>query len=209
MLRDIGPDAVQKYWSEALISAPPAHHQQSAQSQHRQRTRLWCTCPLHVKLHHAGISIVRIRRRQSRVSRPAGDLRPAILDKIDPVGHGRRDCARVVHALVERSDRRTGKLQLLATICTPPAGITEFDLWPPPRGILMCMSDSPLASPYRVQRVQTPDGPLWRLIGPGLEETKAYPWEEFGEKLREMAELMNFAWNQAQKSLVDPAAGPH
>lgn len=71
------------------------------------------------------------------------------------------------------------------------------------------MSESGSPSPYRVERVQTPDGPLWRLIGPGLEETKGYPWEEFGEKLQEMAELMNFAWNQAQKLPVNPDAGPH
>jgi len=61
--------------------------------------------------------------------------------------------------------------------------------------------------PYCVQRVETPDGPLWRLIGPGLEETKGYPWEEFGQKLEEMAELMNFAWNQAQAATVKD--GPH
>ena len=54
------------------------------------------------------------------------------------------------------------------------------------------------SGPYRVDRVETRDGPRWRLIGPGLEGTKAYPWEEFGEKLNEIAELMNFAWNQAQ-----------
>jgi len=29
---------------------------------------------------------------------------------------------------------------------------------------------------------------------------KAYPWEEVREKLREMADLMNFAWHEAQKA---------
>ena len=53
--------------------------------------------------------------------------------------------------------------------------------------------------PYRVERVETPHGPRWRLSGPGLEATKAYPWEEFREKLNEMAELMNFAWVQATR----------
>lgn len=59
------------------------------------------------------------------------------------------------------------------------------------------MAASPPSGPYRVERVETTDGPRWRLTGPGLEGTKAYPWEEFREKLNEMAELMNFAWAQA------------
>jgi len=63
--------------------------------------------------------------------------------------------------------------------------------------------------PYRVERVATPDGPRWRLSGPGLEATKAYPWEEFREKLNEMAELMNFAWGQAMRVGPDSAEGPH
>jgi hypothetical protein len=71
------------------------------------------------------------------------------------------------------------------------------------------MPAPPTIGPYHVQRVESPDGPLWRLIGPGLEETKAYPWAEFGEKLQEMAELMNFAWTQAQKSGSNPENGPH
>ena len=54
--------------------------------------------------------------------------------------------------------------------------------------------------PYRVERVETAEGPAWRLVGPGLDESKAYPWEEFGEKLAEMAHLMNFAYAQALKS---------
>ena len=53
-------------------------------------------------------------------------------------------------------------------------------------------------APYRVERIDTPSGPRWRLSGPGLEGTKAYPWEEFREKLQEMADLMNFAWGQAK-----------
>ena len=61
--------------------------------------------------------------------------------------------------------------------------------------------------PYRVERIDTPDGPRWRLSGPGLEATKAYPWEEFREKLHEMAELMNFAWSQATRA--SPPDGPH
>jgi hypothetical protein len=52
--------------------------------------------------------------------------------------------------------------------------------------------------PYRVERVDTPEGPRWRLTGPGLPDTKTYPWEEFRDKLNEMAELMNFAWAQAK-----------
>jgi hypothetical protein len=51
--------------------------------------------------------------------------------------------------------------------------------------------------PYHVERVETPDGPCWRLSGPGLGQGKGYPWEEAKEKLGEMAKLMNFAWQQA------------
>jgi hypothetical protein len=54
------------------------------------------------------------------------------------------------------------------------------------------------AGPYRVERVETSDGPRWRLTGPGQGGTKAYPWDEFREKLGEMADLMNFAWRQAK-----------
>ena len=59
------------------------------------------------------------------------------------------------------------------------------------------MATASPSGPYRVERVETADGPRWRLAGPGLEGTKAYPWEEFRDKLQEMAELMNFAWGQA------------
>ena len=62
------------------------------------------------------------------------------------------------------------------------------------------MADSPAENgPYRVERVQTAEGPAWRLAGPGLDESKAYPWEEFRDKLAEMAELMNFAYAQGLK----------
>ena len=55
------------------------------------------------------------------------------------------------------------------------------------------------AGPYHVERVDSPDGPCWRLSGPGLGQGKGYPWEEAKEKLGEMAKLMNFAWQQAQE----------
>jgi len=55
--------------------------------------------------------------------------------------------------------------------------------------------------PYRVERIETPQGPRWRLAGPGLDGVKSYEWEEAREKLREMAELMNFAWRQAELTL--------
>ncbi|HEX8524238.1 MAG TPA: hypothetical protein VF669_18430 [Tepidisphaeraceae bacterium] len=55
------------------------------------------------------------------------------------------------------------------------------------------------AGPYRVERVEGPKGPSWRLVGPGLEDPKAYPWDEFREKLEELARLMNFAWDQHEK----------
>ena len=62
------------------------------------------------------------------------------------------------------------------------------------------MADAEAQSgPYRVERIQTCDGPAWRLAGPGLDDAKAYPWEEFREKLAEMAHLMNFAYAQALK----------
>lgn len=59
------------------------------------------------------------------------------------------------------------------------------------------------AGPYRVERVHTPDGPRWRLAGPGLTGTRTYPWEEFREKLGELADLMNFAWQQGRASHPD------
>ena len=65
------------------------------------------------------------------------------------------------------------------------------------------MPPAPSPGPYRVERVETADGPRWRLSGPGLEGTKAYPWEEFREKLNEMAELMNFAWRQSRDQRAD------
>jgi hypothetical protein len=63
-------------------------------------------------------------------------------------------------------------------------------------------SDQDQGGPYRVERVDTADGPAWRLVGPGLENAKLYAWEEVREKLAEMAHLMNFAYAQAlrQKS---------
>jgi hypothetical protein len=51
--------------------------------------------------------------------------------------------------------------------------------------------------PYRVERIQTASGPAWRLVGPGLEDPKAYPWAEFRDKLEELARVMNFAWRQS------------
>ena len=48
--------------------------------------------------------------------------------------------------------------------------------------------------PYRVEQVNGRHGPRWRLTGPGLEGAKAYPWQEFRDKLEELAALMNFAW---------------
>jgi hypothetical protein len=49
--------------------------------------------------------------------------------------------------------------------------------------------------PYHVEQVGGDDGgPRWRLAGPGLGETKAYPWAEVRDKLDELAALMNFAW---------------
>jgi hypothetical protein len=59
---------------------------------------------------------------------------------------------------------------------------------------------STMTGPYRVERVETPQGACCRLAGPGLEGGKAYPWEEVREKLQEMAELMNFAWRQAVRA---------
>ncbi len=55
----------------------------------------------------------------------------------------------------------------------------------------------PSIGPYHVERIESPQGPQWRLAGPGLPPAKAYPWEEFRDKLREIAELMNFAYEQA------------
>jgi len=60
-------------------------------------------------------------------------------------------------------------------------------------------SDPTQDGPYRVERVDTPDGPAWRLVGPGLDHAKLYAWEEVREKLTEMAHLMNFAYAQGRK----------
>ncbi|MDB5296829.1 MAG: hypothetical protein JWO31_2812 [Phycisphaerales bacterium] len=51
--------------------------------------------------------------------------------------------------------------------------------------------------PYRVEKLDTADGPAWRLAGPGLHDAKAYPHPEFRDKLGELARVMNFAWRQA------------
>jgi hypothetical protein len=65
-------------------------------------------------------------------------------------------------------------------------------------------TDAPLAGrgpadpPYFVEQVSGPDGPRWRLAGPGLGPTKAYPWAEVRDKLDELAALMNFAWQQGR-----------
>ncbi len=56
------------------------------------------------------------------------------------------------------------------------------------------------SGPYCVERVETPQGPRCRLAGPGLTGGKTYPWDEVREKLAEMAELMNFAWREAQQA---------
>ena len=53
---------------------------------------------------------------------------------------------------------------------------------------------TPTDGPYKVERVETPQGPHWRLAGPGLPPAKAYPYEEFRDKLKEIAQLMNFAY---------------
>jgi|GEM_PF-5948698 len=53
---------------------------------------------------------------------------------------------------------------------------------------------TPDTGPYKVERVETPQGPHWRLAGPGLPPAKAYPYEEFRDKLKEIAQLMNFAY---------------
>ena len=58
-----------------------------------------------------------------------------------------------------------------------------------------------------MERLETADGPRWRLVGPGLPDTKTYPWEEFRDKLNEMAELMNFAWEQAEMRHRENGAG--
>ena len=63
---------------------------------------------------------------------------------------------------------------------------------------------STMTGPYRVERVETPQGACCRLAGPGLEGGKAYPWEEVREKLQEMAELMDAI--QSGRHVGDKAA---
>ena len=60
---------------------------------------------------------------------------------------------------------------------------------------------SKTTGPYRVERVEEPRGPAWRIVGPGMEQGKTYPWEGVREKLEGIAEVMNFAWRQCQKQV--------
>jgi hypothetical protein len=62
--------------------------------------------------------------------------------------------------------------------------------------------------PYRVERIDTAAGPRWRLAGPGLDVTRSYPWHEFGEKLQELAAVMNFAWAQGRVARREQRPAP-
>jgi hypothetical protein len=53
--------------------------------------------------------------------------------------------------------------------------------------------------PYRVEQIDGPAGPMWRLTGPGLDHAKPYPHPEVREKLSELATVMNFAWNEGRR----------
>ncbi|HSI34504.1 MAG: hypothetical protein ACAI43_06460 [Phycisphaerae bacterium] len=65
---------------------------------------------------------------------------------------------------------------------------------------------TPTPGPYFVERVETPQGPHWRLAGPGLPPSKVYAGEEFRDKLAEIAHLMNFAYDQARGVGPAPAS---
>ena len=67
---------------------------------------------------------------------------------------------------------------------------------------------TPPTGPYRVERVETPQGPHWRLAGPGLPASRAYPWEEYRDKLAEIAQLMNFAFEQGAAAAQTDAIKP-
>lgn len=54
------------------------------------------------------------------------------------------------------------------------------------------------ARPYCVEQIDAEAGPTWRLCGPGLRDAKAYPYNEFRDKLAELAQVMNFAWHQCR-----------
>lgn len=62
--------------------------------------------------------------------------------------------------------------------------------------------------PYRVEEVQTPQGLCWRLVGPGLDNTRAYPWAEAKQRLAELADMMNFAWRQSEGRPQPPGPEP-
>ena len=62
--------------------------------------------------------------------------------------------------------------------------------------------------PYRVERVEGPRGPAWRITGPGMEDGKTYPWEEVREKLEELAKVMNFAWRQCERRMRERLRSP-
>jgi hypothetical protein len=71
---------------------------------------------------------------------------------------------------------------------------------------------SRITGPYHVKRIDTSQGPRWRLAGPGqdgAEPAKSYPWDEVREKLAELAELMNFAWTESRRQPHGTPSTPH
>jgi hypothetical protein len=54
---------------------------------------------------------------------------------------------------------------------------------------------------YRVTTLQDPQGNWYRLDGPGLQMQRLFRGDDYREQLQDMAELMNFSFEQGRRSL--------
>ena len=54
---------------------------------------------------------------------------------------------------------------------------------------------------YRVTTFQDSEGAGYRLDGPGLQMQRLFRGDDYREKLQDMAELMNFSFEQGRRSL--------
>jgi hypothetical protein len=54
---------------------------------------------------------------------------------------------------------------------------------------------------YRVTTLQDSQGNCYRLDGPGLQMQRLFRGDDHREKLQDMAELMNFSFEQGRRSL--------
>ena len=64
------------------------------------------------------------------------------------------------------------------------------------------------ADKYKVSRIQAPWGDGYRLDGPGLQMDRPFRSEESRERLEDIANLMNFAFEQGRKMVADEDSPP-